>query len=381
MSDVFRRSAQSLRADGWRPTYAAAAAALLLLGGWTLWLFRGRVIVVAQSEHARLESSGAVHVVDAPVEGRVRAVHAALGQRVQSGDVLLEIDTVREALRQHEDEARVQSKRALVEQLARQLALEEESLRQTRESMDAAAREAAKRFSEADEQARSAEEEAARAGELFRRGLLPSAERNRIDSESRRRRAAADALGQASGRAVSEAKLVVASKGAAVAKLQGDLDAAQSDIRGLIISTQVSAADVDRGLVRAPVGGRVGELLDLHVGSVVKVGDRLTSIIPDGRVTIAAEYKPSVAVGRIRAGQRARFLVDAFPVIEYGAIEGVVERVAAEPKNGTVRVELRVVRVPRAIPPQHALTGIAEVEAERVSPATLLLRSAGWSVE
>jgi len=379
MSDVFRRSAQILRADGWRPTYLAASAAILLLLAWIWWFFDARVTVYAQSQRARLESNGAVHVVDATAQGKVRAVHAALGQAVRFGDVLIELDTTRETLQQHEDEARVQSKGALVDEFSRQAALEQDELQETRNSASATAREAMNRYMEADELARASIEELSRGEELFRRGILPAADRNRLTSDAKRKRAAADALKQAADHATSEATLATAAKEATLAKTRGDLAAAEADLHASAIAVQASATDVDRGIIRAPLAGHIAEMLDLHVGSVVKVGDRLTSVVPDGQVAIAADYDPAVAIGRIRPGQHARFTVDAFPLLEYGAIEATVRRVAVEPKNGTVRVVLQVSRAPRGIPLQHGLTGMVEVETERMSPASLLLRSAGYA--
>jgi hypothetical protein len=55
-----------------------------------------------------------------------------------------------------------------------------------------------------------------------------------------------------------------------------------------------------------------------------------------------------------------------------------VVSVAGEVRNGQVRVELAL--LPDSAPPipvQHGLPGTVEVEVDRVSPATLVLRTAG----
>jgi membrane fusion protein (multidrug efflux system) len=52
--------------------------------------------------------------------------------------------------------------------------------------------------------------------------------------------------------------------------------------------------------------------------------------------------------------------------------------VATEAENGLVRVELAVDPDPASrVPLQHGLTGIAVIDVERVTPATLVLRAAG----
>ena len=81
----------------------------------------------------------------------------------------------------------------------------------------------------------------------------------------------------------------------------------------------------------------------------VRAGDKLGAIIPDGGLRAIAEFAPSSALGRIQTGQRARFRLDGFPWTEYGQLEATVSRVASEPRQGVVRVELIV--HPESAPP------------------------------
>ncbi len=93
---------------------------------------------------------------------------------------------------------------------------------------------------------------------------------------------------------------------------------------------------------------------------------------------MVAEFEPMRAVGRIRPVQTARLRLEAFLWTEYGTVSLRVRRVASETRNGTLRVELELHGVPsRNILLQHGLPGRVEVEVERVSPWTLLLRAAG----
>ena len=75
---------------------------------------------------------------------------------------------------------------------------------------------------------------------------------------------------------------------------------------------------------------------------------------------------PPAVLGRIQPGQPARLRLDGFPWMQYGAVSATVASVASEVRDGWVRVELAV--RPDAAPP---------IPLQHVSPATLLLRTAG----
>jgi membrane fusion protein (multidrug efflux system) len=73
--------------------------------------------------------------------------------------------------------------------------------------------------------------------------------------------------------------------------------------------------------------------------------------------------------------------LDGYPWTQYGSIEAAVSHVAGEVRDGTVRVELAVSpSVAVSAPLQHGLPGSLEVEVERVSPAALVMRTAGRGV-
>jgi membrane fusion protein (multidrug efflux system) len=67
---------------------------------------------------------------------------------------------------------------------------------------------------------------------------------------------------------------------------------------------------------------------------------------------------------------------DAFPWTQYGMLAATVSRVADEVRDGKVRVELTPLTGTR-VPLQYGLTGVAEVETERITPVALLLRTGG----
>jgi membrane fusion protein (multidrug efflux system) len=83
----------------------------------------------------------------------------------------------------------------------------------------------------------------------------------------------------------------------------------------------------------------------------------------------------------VRPGQPARLRLDGFPWAEYGTVAATVERVASEVRAGRVRVELAVDgKHPFTVPLEHGLPGRLEIEVERTTPATLILRAAGQAL-
>ena len=165
---------------------------------------------------------------------------------------------------------------------------------------------------------------------------------------------------------------------AAVEALQRRL----SDIAGQRAAEEVHRARVEYALerlrVRAPISGRVGDVAALRVGAQLEAGARLGSVVPQGELKVVADFPPAEAIGWIREGQPALVRLDGFPWTQYGLVAARVLRVASEAREGQIRVECAVQPgAAPAIPLQHGLTGTVEIEVERASPLTLVLRAAG----
>jgi len=140
------------------------------------------------------------------------------------------------------------------------------------------------------------------------------------------------------------------------------------------------AHEIERRKLRSPVAGRIGEVTVLREGSVVQEGSRVATVVPGGELRVVAEF-PQATVGRLRRGQPARVRLTSFNWAEFGALSASVISVATEPQGGRIRAELRLLgEAPRGIRLQHGLAGVVDVEVERASPATLVLRAAGRSL-
>src|SRR5262249_51648307 len=130
MSATFSRSMRSLRGDDQRSAITGIVIASVFLGAWVAWLFLARVERVESSDAARLEVDQAVHGVEAPVEGKVAAVHFLLGAEVAPGEVLVELDDRALRLELDEKRARLAAVAAQVEPLHAEIVEHDRALRE-----------------------------------------------------------------------------------------------------------------------------------------------------------------------------------------------------------------------------------------------------------
>ncbi|MEJ7734218.1 MAG: biotin/lipoyl-binding protein [Polyangiaceae bacterium] len=238
--------------------------------------------VYVASPNARIEIARLTHPLQAPVSGRITALHATLGRTVAVGDVLVELD--------------VEPQRLELEQARTILAAIGPELLAAREELGAMARaesddrlgttasvaEASARHREAAALAALSVKELERAKRLRAEGLMSEADLRRAEAEGEQRAAAAQALGAAVGRVGAVGKVDVSDRIARrqslareIAELEGSQLRAKADIQRL-------EHEVSRRVLQASVDGELAELAQVTVGSVVKEGDRLGAILPGG---------------------------------------------------------------------------------------------------
>ena len=376
VASTFQRTAGAVSRDTPRSLRVGSIIALVLAVLWLTWFFGASVQLYTTSERARIETI-ATRSVEAPVAGQVRGVYAALGKSVHAGDVLIELDTTEEVLARKAHEMRGQSASSEARRLQQQIAAEGDALAQWRAISHAQHEESMARYEEAEAAASLAEQDAARADRLFRNGLMSATESGRAASEAVGRRAAARTLAAAAKRSEAEQRMGYSMKISALEKLRAENDEVLSRLGSADIDERLSAQGIEKRAIRAPLTGRIASDIAVRPGSIVKEGELLTSIVPNGGVQIIAEFRPTVALGRLRAGQSARLRLDAFSPVEYGWVHARVGRVATETTGGTIRVELDLSQLHTPLPLEHGMTGIVEVETERLSPAALTLRAVG----
>ena len=378
MPTPFTRCTRALNADGFNRSVWIIVLVTVLIGGWLAWFALASVALYETTDAARLEVARAVHPIEVLVGGRVTATNLKIGREVKAGDVLVELETESQRLQLVEEQARIA---ALITQLAAlrgQSTAEQQVQIETRGAAPVALDESRAKLEEAEASARAAADEARRYEQLRADGLIAEVELVRAKAEAEKRQAAAAALRIAINRQNKDQRATDSTQQVAIEELKRDAAVIEGEIKTRQTIIERLRHEVTQRQILAPASGKLGEAAELRTGQVVREGDKLGAIIPDGQLKAVAEFPPSDSLGRIRKGQTAKLRLDGFPWAEYGKVAGEVTSIASEPRSGKVRVEL-LVRPESAplITLQHGLPGKLEVEVERISPAALVLRSVG----
>jgi multidrug resistance efflux pump len=377
MDGSFPRTARSLARESPFGARLMLVSATLLLGGWGAWFRLARVPVYETSESARLEVQGATHPVDTSVAGRVVEVDVALDDVVAAGDVLLRLDDSAEQLQLDETRARVAGIAPQLDALQKQADADRAALAAFEQQIGAELTEGQSRLQEAAVVARAGEIEADRNQRLYAENLVSDADRLRARAEADRRNAA-----ELTARASVEKQRREAATGAEdrrsrVLSLDREATSLAAQLSSLRAQIPTLEHAVERRTIRAPAAGRIGETANPRVGQVLAEAAHIATIVASGNLRVVALFTPA-AIGRVRAGQRARVRLDAFPWTEYGALQATVTEVATELHEGKERIELAVdASSARRIPLQHGLEGKVDVAVEESTPVRLVVRAAG----
>jgi hypothetical protein len=228
---MFPTARRALDADGFRGT----TLGLLLVVGLLA---------------ARLEMSQATHPVEAPVAGRVVATRLVLGQEVQGGYVLVELDATAQHLQREEEQARVRALTPHLEALHTVIAAEEQALREARHAARVALDEARARHREAEVAAGAADEEAELFARLQARGLPAQIDLLRAKAEAQKRRAAVDTLRLAVSRLESDHRTQESDRNARLVGLRRDVTRLAGDMTTAAATVSRVASEVRNGRVR-----------------------------------------------------------------------------------------------------------------------------------
>ena len=374
---MFPSSMRALAAEGSRRWLFGLLLVLVLLASWGAWFLLAPITVYEITPTARLEVDRAVHPVEAPIAGRVLASRLALAQEVRAGEVLVELDATPQRLHLEEERARLAALAPQLAAIRSQIAAEEQSLEAGRQAARVALEEARVQSEGAEAALQSAEERRAIWERLHREFLVSKLDLLKARAEVRERQASADQLRLTIGRIESERQAREKSHQARLAQLEAEVASLTGQARTAAAAVARLEQEIEKRRIRAPVGGQLGEAATLRIGAMVREGDKLASVVPPGELRAVA-YFPPAALGRLKPHQAARLRLHGFPWTEYGSIGATVAKVASEPRDGLVRVELALGSgsITR-IPVQHGLPGTVEVEVDRASAATLVLRAAG----
>jgi multidrug resistance efflux pump len=378
MASNFFRSVRSLEVDNSQRSYLGLALAVTLLGAWMAWFFLARVSVYAVTNKAELEVDRAAHPVESAVSGRVVATHLAIDQEVKAGEVLVELDSGAQHFQLTEEQTQLASANPQIRSLDEEIASEEQALEQDQQSAKDALEEARAHAREAEAAAAFAQAESERLRKMYDAGVIAVLDLNRSVADAQQRRAAADSLHYAVVRLDGEQHTRTNERKAHIEQLTSQLNKLRGERATAGVTIQRLEEEVDRRWIRAPTDGKLGEVAPLRIGAVVHEGDKLGVVVPAGKLRVVANFDPPAALGRIRPGQHARLRLEGFPWAQYGSVTATITNVASEIRDGSIRVEMALDSHPESrIPLQHGLPGSVEVEIETLTPANLVLRTAG----
>ena len=334
---MFMRSMRALAVDGFRRSLWGYILVAILLGSWGAWFLRARMAVYEVTETARLESDQAVHPIQSPVTGRVVATHLVVGQEIQAGAVLVELDADTQRLELEEAQARRAAFTAQLNALRKEVAAAEEARHEEGQAARRALEEARARHHEAEVAARAAEEAAACFARLQARSLVAQLDSLRSTAEANKRRAAADTLRLAVSRLEGEQRTRERERRVRLEQLGREITRLEGDLATAAATSARLAHTIEQRRIRAPLSGRLGEVANLRIGAVVQAGDTIGAVVPPGDLRVVAQFLPATALGHIRPGQPARVRLEGFPWAQYGSLMATVARVANEARDGRIR--------------------------------------------
>lgn len=378
MFNSFQQVNQSLRADRGLASTIGLFVAVILITAWIFWALTSRITRYEMSDSARLEVDAADYPVEASSSGRLIISYLTLGKEVHTGDVLAELDSTSERLNLQEERTRLAALGPQLAALQAQVQTENDGRRDERKVLALSTNGAQAQYNDANAQAVLAEEEWSRAKRLRAEGIMSEADAQRAQALAQSKRAVADSLKASLSKLEPELQVRERDREIKTKETLSNMAKLEAEITTASATVHRLEYEIERRRIRASVAGRLGECAALRPGSYISEGQKLGIILPSGKLQVVAEFQPSAALGKVHPGQPATLRLQGFPWAQYGVVTTEVSRVADEIRDGKVRVELAVhSRFPSRIPPQHGLPGSVEVEIERVSPATLLLRSAG----
>jgi hemolysin D len=325
------------------------------------WSYLGRVDVVAVAG-GRVIPSGYSKAVQSVETGSVVAVHVREGERVEAGQLLLELDAERADA---DLAARTEERQAVLVEVER-LDLMQGVLGDVAtagwvplDTADPVAREAWETFGDRlrlldREHARQSAEHAGARRQLDKlQALLPlvarkardhkqlaegklapeqqylAAERERLEMEHeiRAQSARVDAAAALVAETNARRQLAVSEFGH---QLQERLEQARNRLAALAQALVKARANRAARDIRAPVAGEVEQLAVHSAGAVVTPAQELMLIVPrDARLEVEALVE-NRDIGFVDAGQAVEVKVDTFPFTRYGTLHGKVSALSGD---------------------------------------------------
>ena len=355
---------------------ASIALLLMALLGWLAWAQVDEVVHAAGA----VEPAGRVKIVNHPRGGRVAAIHVREGQEVAAGAVLVSFDGEVARSERSELMGRLQLRTAEVARLEAEAAgrdlvagpVERQDLAAAQQALLAArnAAHASRKMALAQAVAtrrgelRTAQADVARlrsglellrqqreaVKELAERGLYPTlkvvqVERQYSDDagELAKARAALDAAKAALAEAESREQELETERRSEILAALSDTTAERDRLAEQLRAQEAILAGLE---VTAPAAGIVQEIVVAAPGQAVAPHETLMKLVPRSEGLVVQAKVANRDVGRLHAGMPATVKVRAFDYLRYGALDGVLQKVAADaapdPRTGELAYAVTV---------------------------------------
>ena len=355
---------------------ASIALLLMALLGWLAWAQVDEVVHAAGA----VEPAGRVKIVNHPRGGRVAAIHVREGQEVAAGAVLVSFDGEVARSERSELMGRLQLRTAEVARLEAEAAgrdlvagpVERQDLAAAQQALLAArnAAHASRKMALAQAVAtrrgelRTAQADVARlrsglellrqqreaVKELAERGLYPTlkvvqVERQYSDDagELAKARAALDAAKAALAEAESRQQELETERRSEILAALSDTTAERDRLAEQLRAQEAILAGLE---VTAPAAGIVQEIVVAAPGQAGAPHETLMKLVPRSEGLVVQAKVANRDVGRLHAGMPATVKVRAFDYLRYGALDGVLQKVAADaapdPRTGELAYAVTV---------------------------------------
>ena len=235
------------------------------------------------------------------IAGYVTAVEIRDNQTVQAGDVLFRIDDRDYRARLAQAVANVEAAQARLGNVYAEVQLQHALIRQAEAQLRSASAElnlAIKAFD--------------RRRELIRSSAVSQAQVDETDAARSRAEAA-----------VAAASAALEAQRQRIAVLDAQREAAVAAVAQARAAEELAQIDLDNTVVRAPIGGVIGNR-QVRIGRLVAQGASLLDIVPVDDLWVVANFKET-QIEHIQVGQSVRVTIDGYPNTTF---EGVVDSFA-----------------------------------------------------
>lgn len=351
-----------------------------VMGIWT-WLFIGLVILFLLSAllwaknseleeltrgEGRIVPYGKVQIVQSLEGGIVESIHVAVGEQVEQGQLLLNIDDTNFSASVEEIDARQKALAGKIARLRAELAgrnnidfpegltseapevvTSEERLFRIRRStlfneinvLNARREQREIELQELVSTARNLNRDLQLARDELRLNeaasdLVPESEMIKLRREISRLTGELD-INQSNQlraeAAIRESSSLISKERTAFREeAQTELTQSEADLSVILAGSRAADDRVERAGLRAPVDGIVNAIHVNTLGGVVQPGSDLIEIIPySGTIQIEAKISPK-DIGFLSLNQPAKVKITAYDYSIYGGLDGYVERIGAD---------------------------------------------------